>query len=689
MLIEVEKWFAKKVSLPIIMKGEILSKTNKAILFEGSANMESPVSCCMCGRELTNSTSKKLGIGPICAEKHFGVTLESEMELEKQMKNKKFKNWIPISVIVAKEEVKKAEVVKTNSIERKEVTITLKQKKKDKIKRSRNGKCIFISFKYNADVVQKIKSLSIRHYHIDSKEWEVPTRDLNLVMELLQGYNVEIVGKIDNDVEELLSNQIEFSNGIKKDFEFTTKPYTFQKEGFLFGINNNKFLLADQQGLGKTKQALDVGCARSNQFKHCLIVCGVNDLKWNWMKEIRKHTKEEGYILGQYYNTHNDLRIGSVADRVKDLKNIDNIKEYFLITNVETLRNSKIQQELEVLTQNGTIGMSIIDEIHKAKNGTTKQGKAIHSLKTYFKMALTGTPLMNSPLDVYNILKWLDVIKTPYYKFESRYAIKGGYGGYEVVGYKNLNELTETLHKVQLRRLKSEELDLPEKIWQDEFVELNSIENKVYNEVLDNLRENIDKIKLDPNPLAQLIRLRQVTGHGNIVSSKIETSSKMTRMVELIQQSLEDKEKTLVFSNWTQITDRAIKLLRDKNIRVGELTGNIKDKSLVETQFQQQNKFDVLVGTIGVMGTGLTLTEATNVIFLDSPWTYANKEQASDRVHRIGTKSTVTIITLIAKNTIDERIEEIIESKKHYAEQIIEGNIIKQRTGQLIDELLK
>lgn len=641
MKLEIKEWFAKKVKIPVNLTGIVERETDKAILFKG----------------------------------------------EKNKGHNDFKNWIPKSVILNKVESEEDKKY-NNSIAKKDITITITQKEKDKIKRSRNGKCIFISFDYNKDIVQKVKSLSKRYYHVDSKEWEVPTRDLNLVLELLQEYNVEVKGQIDKEVKDLMEMQIEFDNKIRDNFEFKTEPYVFQKEGFEFGIKNNKFLLADQQGLGKTKQALDISSARSNQFKHCLIVCGVNDLKWNWKKEIKKHTDKNCRILGQYYNTNNDLRIGSVADRVDDLDNIENIEEYYLITNIETLRDGKIQDKLGILTQNGQIGMSIIDEIHKAKNSTSQQGKGIHYIKTYFKMALTGTPLMNSPLDLYNILKWLDVIKTPKYKFEKRYAIKGGYGGYEVVGYKNLKELKETLHKVQLRRLKSEELDLPDKIWQEEYVELNNKESKVYNEVLKDIRNNIDKIKLSPNPLAKLIRLRQVTAHANIVTSKIKKSSKMERMTDLIKQSLEDNEKVLVFSNWTKVTGRAINKLKDEGITVGELTGNTKDKSKIEHEFQNKKKYDVLVGTIPVMGTGLTLTEASNVIFLDSPWTYADKEQASDRVHRIGTKSTVNIITLIAKNTIDEKIEKIINSKKHYSEQLVEGRIDKKKTEELIDELL-
>ncbi len=360
-------------------------------------------------------------------------------------------------------------------------------------------------------------------------------------------------------------------------------------------------------------------------------------------------------------------------------------KDYFLITNVESLRDQDILKKVKELVQNGQIEMAAIDEIHKCKNPASQQGKAILQVNPETRIAMTGTPLMNTPLDLYIVLKWLGFEKHSFFQFKKHYCVMGGYGGYEVVGYKNLGELQSNLESLMLRRLKKDALDLPEKFHSIEYVEMSSKQAKIYNEVKQEIKEQIDKIKVSNNPLAQLIRLRQATGFTGILSSQIKESAKLDRLEEIVEELVANGEKAIIFSNWTDMTGPAMERLRRFNPAI--ITGEIKDRKEQQERFMTDPRCKVIIGTIGAMGAGITLTAASTVIFLDSPWNRANKEQAEDRAHRIGTASNINIITLVCKDTIDERIEELINKKGAMADVLVDGKVDLNKS-EVIDYLL-
>lgn len=538
------------------------------------------------------------------------------------------------------------------------------------------GKCAFISFPYDNELVAIIRRQFRRYWHVDTKEWELTLQGLSNFLNQIGSREVEI-----NDT--LITEEkprIEKSN-----FNFKTKPFQHQIEGFNFGLEHDRFLLGDEQGLGKTKQVIDIAVAKKQQrgYKHCLIICGVNGLKWNWASEIKIHSNEDSWILGQSIKK-GKIIVGGNSLRIRDLQRIDELP-YFIITNVESLRNTAICERISALCEDGTIGMVAADEVHKMKNPASQQGKAFLKILPETRIAMTGTPLMNTPIDLYIILKWLGYESHSFFQFKKHYCVMGGYGGYEVVGYRNLGELRERLEEIMIRRLKTEVLDLPEKIHTTEFVEMTAAQAVIYKEVQEEIKSNIDKIKISSNPLAQLIRLRQATAYTGILSSQISESAKLDRLEELVEELAESGEKCIVFSNWTDVTGPAFSRLKRFNPAV--ITGETKDRVSEQNKFMQDSSCKVIIGTIGAMGTGLTLTAASTVIFLDSPWNRANKEQAEDRAHRIGTKSNVNIITLVCKDTIDERIEELVYQKGAMADLLVDGKSTENR-AQLVDFLL-
>ena len=525
-----------------------------------------------------------------------------------------------------------------------------------------NPYSIFVTFPYNQKIIDTVRTIEGRKWDADNKTWELPILGLESLVRNLPEFDFEIEGYT------ALAEQVSEEVAIPANFNFKTNPFQHQIDGFMYGLNHNNWLLGDEQGLGKTKQVIDIAVAKKLAlgYKHCLIICGVNGLKWNWVNEIHTHSDEEAYIIGQRQRNGKTI-VGGTADKLDDIMRLFKANEnapYFLITNVESLRNEQIVTNLKILCQKGII-----------------------NIVAQCKIAMTGTPLMNNPFDLYIILKWLGYEKHTFNAFKHHYATYGGYGGYEVIGYRYLDELQSKLDTIMLRRLKNDVLDLPEKTHINEYVEMTPKQAQIYKEITAEIKMNIDQIKMQNNPLAELIRMRQATGYTGILSSKVQESAKLDRMEELVDDAIDNGKQIVIFSNWTQMTDVIYERL-SKKYKIACITGQTKDSERMDAvNLFQDGTIKILVGTIGAMGTGLTLTAGTVEIFMDEPWNRANKEQAEDRCHRVGTKQNVTIYTIICKDTIDERINELVEKKGKMADALVDGKF-KVDNATMLDYLL-
>lgn len=522
----------------------------------------------------------------------------------------------------------------------------------------------FISFeKFNEELIDRIRSMPNRVYNKDNKEWEIPIDELEGFISSARNFEIEII---------LNKKSTEVTN-IPENFVFKTKPYSFQKTGVEYALSHDSFILADEMGTGKSKQIVDTACCRKllGQIKQCLVVVGVNSLKYNWLDEIKIHSNEKGWVLGTQFRKNGTTYDGSTKDKIQDLKK--HTEELFLITNIETFRSDEF---IKALKKNKNISMMVIDEAHYCRNSQSHQGKNILKCTNYkYRIAATGTPLVNSPIDAYAILKWLGIEKSNFTTFKRFYCNYGGYGGYQITGFKNLHVLRESVQNYMLRRLKRDVLDLPEKTIKNEYVDMLPNQAKVYNELRENVLNNIDLISMSDNPLTELLRLRQCTDWTGILSSEIQESSKMDRLIQLVEDITSSGNKVVIASNWTQVTDIIVSKL--KKYKPAIITGQytVQERHAAKDRFQQDKDCQVCVGTIGAMGTGITLTAATYMIFFDLPWTRAAFDQCTDRLDRIGQKNDMTIIKLMARNTIDERIDDIIIGKGAMSDMLVDGKI--------------
>ena len=569
---------------------------------------------------------------------------------------------------------------------------------------------IFATFQYNPNYVNIMKSMTNRCWNADTKEWEIDYACYTPLIKTLNENNIPYNGKEFLKSIDELKNLIEQSQAIQKqeanidisclnEIEFKTQPYKYQLEGIAYGLENNKFLLADDQGLGKSLQTLNIARLKRGG-KHCLVIVGYDTLQFNWVSEIEKHTEEKGYVLGQREvlkgACKGQIRKGTMEQRIEDLKNIDNIDSFFIITSVSTLRhcvkteyidkNGKkkynkqyiIAEMIEELCRKGVIGRVVFDEAQVVKNIDSDQTKALLKIKSCpYKIIATGTPIMNKHLDLYPLMYWLDQEHSNFYSFRDKYCIMGGFKGKEVKGNKNGQELNQRLSKFMLRRKKEDVLDLPDKIIIDEYLDLDLKQAILYDKVKKLMQSDLVKYKGNKAVLMTLLlNLRKITCHPNWVDDKYKDSVKFERVHQLMYEITENNRKAIIFSNWATPIQKLYEELKIYNPAM--IIGDTKDRMSEVNKFQTDDSCKVILGTIGAMGTGLTLTSASNVIFLDEPWNRALKDQATDRAYRIGTKSNVNVYTLICKGTVDESVHKTVVKKGLVADEVVDGLTVEE-----------
>ena len=556
----------------------------------------------------------------------------------------------------------------------------------------------FVSFEYDSNLVSIIKSMGTRVYIPDKKTWEIPESAVPMLMSRLRDYDVLLRGEMHHETPESHAR-------LPSGFVFTTKPYKHQMEGVIYGLEHESFLLGDDQGLGKTKEIIDIAMCRkqTDGLKHCLIICGINGNKYNWADEVKIHSREDSWILGTRFTKRPPIKMieGSTKDKMEDLNNIPH--QFFWITNIETLRGGSfkekqgkrtitrfpIAEKIQELCDRGIIGMIAFDEAHKAKNPDSQQGRALLSIDCKGpKIPMSGTFVLNNPLDLYLPLKWAGFETHSFYAYKQHYCTMGGFGGKEIVGYKNLDELRSMVSKVMLRRVKGDVLDLPPKVHTIEWVDAYPEQKALYKDVRDQVRDNIDKVKVHPDPLSEMLRLRQVTGYPGILSSTVTKSAKMDRMEELVEEEVLVGGKAIIFSNWSEMTNVIRNKLKKYN--PAYITGEVGSVQRMEEKDRFQNDPDckVMIGTIGALGTGFTLTAAQLVIFVDEPWNRGIKDQAEDRAHRIGTRGTVRIVTILTRDTVDEGVYNLVQKKGKMADLLVDGKVDGKNVDNVLSYLL-
>lgn len=522
---------------------------------------------------------------------------------------------------------------------------------------------LFLDVPYNETCIEVIKSLNQAVWHKKDKLWEVPVTALSYLLDNLSYFD-EIELNLKPDLEE---EPQEYNLTVN----YKVKPFKHQEEAIKFGLAHDKFLLLDSPGLGKTASVIHLAEELKAQrgLEHCLIICGLATLRANWEKEIQLHSDLDYVTIGKKISAKGNVSWATVKERAEQLKN--KIDEFFIIINIESIRDDSVVDAIN--NSVNKIDMVAFDECHKAAGTSSIQSHNLLKIKdSLYKVGMTGTLLTNSPLSAFIPLKWLGVEHSTLTGYKSYYCEFGGFGGHEIVGYKNLNLLKNEIEQCSIRRTK-DLIDLPPKNIINEYVEMDDTHRKFYAAVQKGVREECDKIELNRNNLlAMTIRLRQATSCPSVLTSQEIVSSKLERCKDLVDDIISQGDKVVVMSAFKEPIYQLEKMLKEYHPLVG--TGDMKDAEVSNNidLFQKDDKHKVLLATQSKLGTGVTLNRARYLIMIDEPWTYAIYLQCTDRIHRVNNTEPVFIYNLICQNTIDEIVAKIIDRKKALADYMID-----------------
>ncbi len=429
-------------------------------------------------------------------------------------------------------------------------------------------------------------------------------------------------------------------------------------------------ILADDMGLGKTVQMIAYLCKQKENgvTEPALIICP-SSLVFNWKKEIERFAPSL---------TVNVIS-GSVQERKELLHNQEG-KEDVWITSYPLLRRDEEHYEDKVFS---TV---ILDEAQYVKNDWTKTSKAVKRIRSKFSFALSGTPIENSLDELYSII---DLV------LPGLFANKRS--------YKEMSQerITKRIRPFVLRRLKKDVLkDLPEKIENVQYTELNDDQKKLYMAQLRLIKDEAsDAIKANAfqqnrmKILAGLTRLRQICCHPGMFLENYEGSSgKLERLLDYLEEAHANGQRLVIFSQFTTM----LAILKEELDRRGWDYHYLDGTTPSEERLKLADKFndgekDFFLISLKAGGTGLNLTGGDTVVLYDSWWNPAVEEQAADRVYRYGQKKVVQVTKLITTGTIEEKIHMLQEKKRELLDQVIQSGetMISSLNKEDIEELLE
>lgn len=550
---------------------------------------------------------------------------------------------------------------------------------------------IIVQFDYSQYVVDSLKTIPTYYFHKKDNAWEIPISYLGRLLDsltFLDEINLRLLDTPESgDFHFGRQFNLEPLSETEK-ISFKVKPFEHQLEAINYGLAHEKWLLLDSMGLGKTNSIIWLAetLKRRGLLDHCFIICGVNSLKQNWKKEIQKFSTESAVVLGEYTTRTGKIRYRSMDKRAEQLKGP--IEEFFVITNLESLRDDRIIEAFK--KSSNKFGMIAFDEAHKAATKTSQQGTNLLKLEAPFKVAATGTLITNNPLSAYVPLSWTGNDQSILTTYKSQYCNFGGIHDSQVIGFKNLEVLQEEIQSCSLRRtLDQVRSDMPPKTVTLEVLELEDSQRKFYEAIKEGVKEEADKIELkSANLLALTTRLRQATACPGLLTTQKVESIKVTRCIEYIEELTSQGEKVVVLSVFKEtLNDLAAKL---GQFRFSVNTGDTPDAVVASNieRFQTDPNEQVCIGTWGKIGTGWTLNAASYLICIDTPYTAAMFDQGTDRIHRITSTRPSFITVLCCADTIDERVWQIIETKKELGAYLVDGiEFSNNLNSQLDDEL--
>ena len=468
------------------------------------------------------------------------------------------------------------------------------------------------------------------------------------------------------------------------EYRFKTKPFQHQLDALKESWNKEVWALFMEMGTGKTKVCIDNIAILYDKGKiNATLIIVPNGIKRNRRNELEIHMAD-----------HINYRVGiwSASPKKEEKKELDQLSIIaddltLLIMNVEALSTTRGRDfARSFLLRNQS--MCVVDESTTIKNHAAARTKNIIKLAELakYRRIMTGSPVTKSPLDLFSQIQFLDpylIDQQSYYSFRARYAVVvqrsvGTHSFQHIVKYQRLDELQEKIKNFSTRILKSECLDLPEKLYTKRVVTMTPEQLKAYVEMkksaLTFLENN--KIMTAATVLTQLIRLHQITcGHVKTDDGEVK-AIKNNRIHELLNVLEETGGKVIIWAVYRhdiRAIEKAIGDIYGKE-SVASYYGDTKDtirQSIVDRFMDVNDHLRFFVGNPKTGGYGLTLTSSHTVVYYSNDYSLEVRMQSEDRAHRIGQTSKVTYVDLMAEHTIDEKIVKLLNAKIDLASQVM------------------
>lgn len=514
-----------------------------------------------------------------------------------------------------------------------------------------------ITFSYDLDTLCQVRELPGRKYYPDWHYWSIPVNvdNINILISLgfeLDDHIKEFIERIKTRGKRIENIKIPGFKGVL---------YPFQNKGVAFiEINEGRALIADEMGLGKTIQAL--AWLQLHIEKRPAIIVVPASLKLNWKREA------------ETWLPHPKVEILSGSNPWQP-------KGEIIIINYDVLPNW-VEQLKRIKPQ-----VIITDECHYYKNNKAKRTKAVKMLSKGVPhvIALSGTPIVNRPIEIYNAISIINRDLFPNYMDYARKYCNVKYNGFgwDFSGASNTQELHNRLsNTIMIRRLKKDVLpDLPDKTRSFVPMELDNAEEywKAESHFIEYVREVKDDLAAERASRAEALASIEIL-------KQLAVKGKLTGVTDWVRDFLDIDGKLVVFATHQLVINHLMHEFGEIAVKIDGTCSSIQRQQAVDL-FQNQNEVRLFIGNIQAAGVGITLTAASNVAFIELPWTPGALTQAEDRCHRIGQKDSVNIHYLLATGTIEEKIAKLLDYKRGVLDSVLDGKDSDQES--LIGELIK
>jgi len=460
--------------------------------------------------------------------------------------------------------------------------------------------------------------------------------------------------------------------------------YPYQIEGVAFLAANGRTLLADDMGLGKTLQAIAAASwlAAESGVRRTLIICPAS-LKQQWAREIAKFTGQETQVIQ-----------GGANEREAQYRQD---KTFFVINYELVLR------DLNIINDRLLPDLIILDEAQRIKNWRTKLASTIKQISSKYAFVLSGTPLENRLEDLYSLMQVVDQqILGPLWRYLNDFHIRDEKG--KVLGYRNLSELRRRIAPVMLRRNRSVvSQQLPSRSTLRLDVAMTPAQQELHGSAMSaasQLASIARKRPLTPSEsnrlMAALQQARMACDAAGLVDKTTEGSPKLKELKTLVEElCIAGGQKMVVFSQWHGMTSMIEQLLAKMGVGHVHLHGGVPShkRGVLMDAFAQDDAVSVFIST-DAGGTGLNLQAATVLVNMDIPWNPAVLEQRNARVHRLGQTNKVQIILMIAEDSYEARVYQLVNNKQNLFDNVIDPEadqdvvgVSKKVLATLVDEL--